>query len=253
MQPIIHKDEITIGDIKMIIIKIGGAILEHFPQQLLEQMRQLSQTNKLVVVYGAGIEINQAIAKQRLETKRVDGLRVTSLAVLHLAKKLIETEVEPHLQAELVQAGIKVGHCTSAVVAQCLDETTYGLVGKISSVKIKQIDHFFKTKDVLLVGPIVSDGQGGYLNVNADDVAMALSVVLDAEQLNFVTDVAGVMDEQGQVIPKISKSDISLLAEKGVISNGMKVKLQSALKVWESKHIAINIGNSLKKEGTILI
>lgn len=234
----------------VILIKIGGDMARHMPQSLLWQLGALARHHQLIIVHGAGSDITDAVAAAGITTQRVDGLRVTPAAVLSIAREIIAEQVQPNIQHQLVAADIHAAVLHGGVTATQLDATKYGLVGAVAGISERALQAQLADTGALLIGPLLPDSNGQLLNVNADDVAMALARELGVQQLHFVTDVPGVLDAHGAVVSEMTPMTVQQLTASHVIKGGMTVKLQAGLAV-AAHGTKVTIG-SLYGAGTVL-
>ncbi|WP_127849218.1 acetylglutamate kinase [Lacticaseibacillus hulanensis] len=215
----------------IVLIKIGGETARKMPQSLLWQLGALARQHQLIIVHGAGSDITEAAVAAGITTRRVDGLRVTPPAVLKIAQKIINQQVQPNLCAQLATLGIHPHVLDGGVTATQLNAAKYGLVGAVGAISCTALQSQLAETGALLIGPLLPSSDGQLLNVNADDVAMALARKLGVQQLHFVTDVPGVLDDQGAVVKQLTPVKMQTLTANHVISGGMTVKLRAGLAV----------------------
>ncbi len=218
----------------VILIKIGGDMARKMPQSLLWQLGALARHHQLIIVHGAGSDITNAVAAAGITTTRVDGLRVTPPEVLHIAREIITQQVQPHVCEQLATAEIHPIILAQGLTAHLLNEAKYGLVGEVAQIDVAVLEQQLCATGALLIGPLVPDAEGQLLNVNADDVAMALAHALGVAQLHFVTDVPGVLDGHGEVVTELTPMKMQALTATHIIQGGMSVKLRAGLAVAAS-------------------
>lgn len=233
-----------------ILIKIGGDTAKHLPQSLLWQLNALARHHQLIIVHGAGSDITAAVAAAGITTERIDGLRVTPKPVLDIAREIITTQVQPSIIAQLAAIDLAVMPLQTGIVARELNQAKYGYVGAVAEINLTALSNQLAQTGILLIGPLLPNTAGQLLNVNADDVAMALARKLGVAKLHFVTDVQGVLDGAGQVVPELSPDYIQGLTAAHVINGGMSVKLKAGLQVAQ-RGVHVTIG-SLYGGGTEL-
>ena len=196
---------------------------------MLWQLGALARQHQLIIVHGAGSEITAAAATAGIATQRIDGLRVTPPEVLTIAQQVLRQTVQPAMKAQLAQADIHATVLQDGVTASLLDEAKYGRVGRVTTIDGDALQAQLNQTGALLIGPLLPDALGALLNVNADDVAMALANQLGVSALHFVTDVPGVLDGSGHLLAKLTPAQMQALTSTHVIQGGMTVKLRAGL------------------------
>ena len=129
--------------------------------------------------------------------------------------------------------------------AEPRDAETFGLVGKIPSVNPDILHALLREKNLPIISPVsrCSDASlSDALNVNGDDAAAAIAIALNAEELLFISDVAGVREASGELLGKIDSDRTRGLIESGTAAGGMAAKLESALFAIEGGVTKVRIG-----------
>ena len=196
------------------VLKVGGAVVA--PIEYVKALRE--QGTDVVIVHGGGRQISAACRAHGLEPEFADGQRVTTEAVLDVVEEVLELE-NTNLVATLRQAGVEAAGVVGALAATPVNHDRLGLVGTVESVDSDAIFALLVRGIVPVVNPFAG------LNVNADVAAAAVAVALAAEELTFLSDVPGVLDQQGDVIGEISAAEIAALVDGGTIVGGMVPKL----------------------------
>ena len=244
MQAVIDKARVLIEALpyisqfrgKAFVVKIGGAALEDLAlrQRFVEDIILLSWVGiRVVVVHGGGKQISAMLDRLGIEPRFVDGLRVTDQATL----EVVEMVLGGSLNKELVRlvnrgGGRAVGLCGKdgrlAVARRRGGSPDLGLVGDITHIDRTVLDHLFP-EFIPVIAPLAVTSQGETLNVNADTFAAHLAMAVDAEKLILLTDVSGVNDEGGALIPTLTAHDAQTGIESSVIRGGMIPKVENAL------------------------
>jgi acetylglutamate kinase len=223
------------------VIKIGGSTLGS-QDTTLDDLVSLQQRGvATVVVHGGGEVITSWLAKQGVATRFVRGLRVTEPESLAVATAVLAGLVNKELVADI---GSKGGRAIgiSGVDGRLLEARTrdpeLGYVGEITKVNLGLVNTLLEAGYIPVVAPIaifeVSPHEGPLLlNVNADTVAGELAAELKAQLLIFLTDVAGVMDVQGNVLPHLSTEQASALVADGAASGGMIPKIEACIRALD--------------------
>jgi acetylglutamate kinase len=229
---------------KIFIIKAGGAVFsdEISTRGLIEQVAILHQVGiKTILVHGGGPQLDSLQAAMGLETRMVNGRRVTdqkSIDVTAMALNgLINTRILAICRAldieaiglSGVDAGLIRAHKRPPVpIAQGSAETVdYGFVGDIDSVNSGVLEKLLESGLMPVVSPLSADSNGTLLNINADTVAAAIGGALSAEKLVLCTGAPGILeraDEPGSVISYTDIMGLKRLRDQGSLRDGMLPK-----------------------------
>ena len=224
------------------VLKLGGELLEQ-PQDLervAKAIAALSKRTALVVVHGGGKEIDAALAVAGIPKRQVDGLRVTDAPTLEVVVSVLAGAINTRLVAAVRRAGARpVGltgaDATVATVKRAAPVKTVagelvdlGLVGApIANGRPQLLADLLAGGYVPIVACVGSTRDGRLMNVNADTLASHLAAALRARRLVIAGSTAGVLDEQGQTIPRISEREAARLIKAGTANKGMVAKLQA--------------------------
>jgi acetylglutamate kinase len=115
-----------------------------------------------------------------------------------------------------------------------LRDERLGLVGEVEAVNLKPIASLVEQGYVVVIAPLAAGPDSSPLNVNADTVAGEVARALSAEKFVLFTDVPGVLDASGAVVPTLSRSQIEGLLDDGTIRGGMIPKIQACLRALEA-------------------
>jgi acetylglutamate kinase len=216
-------------------VKLGGSILEDagVRRSILGEIAGLCREgHETILVHGGGKSLSRRLDQLGIASRFVDGLRVTDAETLAVALMVLAGEVNKRLVAELVSMGTaEVGMCGvdgSSVSCQPVSEK-YGFVGRPESVNRAFFDLLLEARLTPVVSSIAVADDAGLYNVNADQMAAACAGATDCSALVFLTDVAGLKDAAGQVVPEIGAGGIRELRASGVITGGMLPKAGSCL------------------------
>lgn len=217
-----------------ILIKLGGTLLDSAEARasMAAQLGDAFAANReLVVVHGGGKQMTRFLAERNVESTFVDGLRVTTDEVLDAVLKVFAGSVNHQLVASLVSAGVPAVGLTGIDANLCQAEELRPELGHVGKPVHSNpaILHTLNTGGFLPVVACVGGGRGGRIfNVNADQMAVSCAAGFGADKLYFLTDVEGVKDSGGQVIPALTPEQSRLLIADGVASGGMQAKLNAA-------------------------
>ncbi len=217
---------------EVIVVKIGGRASQQLSQSFMEQLLAWHQAHKqLVLVHGGGFAITQALEEAGIATQKVDGQRVTEKDQLPLIESALLDKVGVAIKNNLRQVGLPVIQLGSdleqVVAASFLDQDRYGYVGKVDKIEREWLDHLLGLGNIPLLASLGYSAHGQLLNINADYLATAVAVALQAEELILMTDVPGVLID-GRVVSKLTSKDLEQLKASGQITGGMIPKLESA-------------------------
>jgi acetylglutamate kinase len=226
-----------------IVIKFAGALLEDevTMRELAGHVATLArQGHEILVIHGGGRAFTATLKRMGIESKFVSGLRVTDDETRDAAVMVFGGLLNKRLSAAITAEGQPaVG--ISAADAACFTaaplvhddvEGGLGFVGYLTGVKISFLESLWREK-LLPVAACLGQGADGHLyNINADHMAAACAEFIGADHLIYLTDVAGVLHGE-KVISAISCEQIQSLANSGVVSGGMVLKLEAAKRALE--------------------
>jgi|SRR5438309_6507856 len=224
------------GDV--VIVKLGGSSLEEAKKTVLEDVVLLRYIGmKPVVVHGGGPEISAMQQRLGIESRFVDGLRVTDERSMEVVKMVLTGKVNPELVSALNTLGAQAvgisgedGPCILARPYSGSNGEDLGLVGEVAQVNDEPLMALLDRSYIPVVASIGLGYDGRSYSVNADSVAAELAVALRARKLILLTDVEGVKDSSGRLINEIVAHDVADHLAKGTISGGMIPKVKAALR-----------------------
>jgi len=250
------------------IVKVGGAVVEDEAQlaQLLENFRAIEGAK--VLVHGGGRRATKVAAQLGIETKMVDGRRITDAAMLEVVTMVYGGLVNKHVVAALQSLGVDaIGLCGAdgdiirSEKRPLKNGIDYGFVGDVKKADGAKIARFIEAGLVPVIAPLTHDGQGNILNTNADtmasETAKALAELYDVT-LIFSFEKKGVLsnpDDDDSVIPVITHEDFERYKADGTISGGMLPKIENALGAVDAgvKQVIITLATALDgQSGTVI-
>ncbi len=219
-----------------VVIKVGGAALEDK-----STMRKCAQAivelardgHRIAVVHGGGAALTRTLKLLGKTSDFVNGLRITDAETRDIALMVLAGIVNKNLVAAIVAAGNSaVGLCGGDGMAfRARKKSTpgcdLGFVGEICSVEPRWLEAIWAARGIPVLSSMALGSDSEYYNVNADEMASACAVACHADSLIFLTDVAGVKDAGGAVIPWLHTNDVAALVEHSVIAGGMLPKLEA--------------------------
>jgi acetylglutamate kinase len=233
---------------KTIVIKYGGnamvdETLKHgFARDIV--LMKLVGMNP-IVVHGGGPQIGAVLTELGIESKFVDGMRVTDSKTMDVVQMVLGGLVNQDIVSLINQCGGKAlgltGKDTNLIRArkmlierpspdlQVPEIVDIGHVGEVKSINREVLDVVLASDIIPVIAPIgVGDNNETY-NINADLVAGKLAEELDAEKLILLTDVSGLTDNDGKLLSGLDAAEVDLLIENGTITGGMLPKIRCAL------------------------
>jgi len=199
-----------------LVAKLGGNALALLPDAL-----AAADGRPLVLVHGGGAQITALMAERGIPARFVDGRRFTDLPTLACARVAL-ADVSDGLIAALREVGREAQAFRQGELLQCTRRVDLGLVGEPATIDSEAIRAAWGADRIPLIAPIGRDlDTPRLLNVNADDVAAAIAIAIAADELAFLSDVPGVLDDAGAVLPTISAS------APPTVTGGMLPKLEA--------------------------
>ncbi len=200
-----------------------------------------------VVVHGGGPQIGSLLERLNIESRFVDGMRVTDSETMDVVEMVLGGLVNQEIVAMLNRNGGQAvgitGKDGNLIRARKLlkqkngdgddgddgEMLDIGQVGTVESVNTDVLEMIGHSDFIPVIAPIGVDGQGATYNINADTVAGEIAKVLGAEKLMLLTNTAGVLDRSGQVLTGLSTAEVEALIDDGTIHGGMLPKITCAL------------------------
>ena len=253
---------------KLTIVKVGGAVVEDEAQltQLLKDFAAIEGAK--ILVHGGGRRATKVAAALGIETKMVDGRRITDAEMLEVVTMVYGGLVNKHVVASLQALGVDaIGLCGAdgdiirSVKRPLKNGIDYGFVGDVKKADGEKIAHFIGKNLVPVIAPLTHDGQGNILNTNADtmasEVAKAMAELYDVT-LIFSFEKKGVLsnpEDDESVIPVITRPDFEQYKADGTISGGMLPKIENALAAVEAgvSQVIITLASAIDgQHGTVI-
>ncbi len=198
-----------------------------------------------MVVHGGGPQIGAMLERLKIKSEFVDGLRVTDKETASIVEMVLSGSINKQIVSAINAAGGFAvglsGKDANLVGAKKLRRTKrdpdsnierildLGLVGEPEEISTRILDALRETDMIPVIAPIGAGPGGMTLNINADTVAGAIAAALDARRLLMLTDVVGVLDGKGALIPELSVDEARALIDDGTIQGGMIPKIETCL------------------------
>ena len=250
MEALIKKAQILIDALpymqkfsgKTVVVKYGGnaMINEDLKNSVIEDIILLKFIGlNPVVVHGGGPDISKALSEKGVQSKFINGLRVTDEDTVKVAQEVLIGKTNKEIVALINKHGGRAVGLSGidASLIECEKQKTVvdgkevdiGFVGKITKVNTEVLDHLYKDQWIPVIAPIGTDSEGNSYNVNADTVAAAVAAAVEAEKLILLTDVEGIKDKNGEVIYETDPNGIDEMIADGTINGGMIPKVQGCV------------------------
>ena len=219
-----------------IVIKIGGAALEDAPtlRKCARAIAELAQDgHRVAVVHGGGSALTRVLKQLGKQSEFIGGLRVTDAETRDVALMVLGGIVNKKLVAAIQAAGMPaVGFCGGDGMSfrarrKHIRGNDLGFVGEICFAEPCWIEALWQQGGIPVLASLALGADGEYYNVNADEMAAACAAACHANALIFLTDVPGVKDAEGTVIPWLSTKQAQDMVDESIVSGGMLPKLEA--------------------------
>ena len=224
---------------KAIVIKIGGATFGSHDTTLEDMVHLQQQGKSLVVVHGGANVVTKWLSRQNVPTKFYRGERVTDEAALEMVTAVLGGLVNKELVAAINGLGgraVGISGVDGALIQSKIRNKEMGYVGDVVKVNTALLEVLLQAGFVPIIAPVSLFAVDKpvdappMLNLNGDTVAGEIAAAIGAERLIFLTDVAGICDESGKLIRKLSPDEAEALMASGVASGGMIPKIKACLR-----------------------
>jgi acetylglutamate kinase len=235
---------------RTVVVKYGGHAMgdAELSRQFAADIVQLKLTGiNPIVVHGGGPQIGRMLERLQIKSSFEDGLRVTDAATVEVVEMVLAGSINKGVVGDIQRAGGRAvgisGKDGNLCVARKLTRTRrdpdsnieravdLGFVGEPERIDPQVLETILRSDAIPVVAPIGVSEKGETFNINADTFAGAIAVAVQAKRLLLLTDVAGVLDSDGELIGELRLADIEPLVSKGVISGGMIPKVESCAAV----------------------
>ena len=224
----------------VVVIKLGGhamtskTLLDSFARDIV--LIKHCGVNP-IIVHGGGPMINSFLSDLKIESKFLNGKRITDEKTMEVVEMVLSGNVNKSIvNAVNKQGGKGVGLSgKDANLIQCEQEDpNLGFVGKIKKVNPDVIRSFIKSDFIPIIAPIGYGDSGESFNINGDTAAGGLAASLNADRLLLLTDVEGVKSKEGILVPQLNSDEARRLMDLEVITGGMIPKVNTSLKAIEN-------------------
>ena len=244
----------------LVVIKVGGKIVEEDAtlQRLLDSFAAIPGYK--VLVHGGGRSATKMASQLGIETKMVNGRRITDAEMLKVVTMVYGGLVNKNIVAGLQARGINALGLTGADLNVLLSdkrpvkEVDYGFVGDVKQANVKHLASLIHQGVVPVMAPLTHDGEGNMLNTNADTIASEVAKSLVGHYdvtLRYQFEKRGVLrdaDDPESLIEHITPQSFGQLKKEGVVVGGMIPKIENALKAVEKGVARVFIGETMISE-----
>jgi len=221
-----------------IVIKYGGSAQtsSDLKEQFAEDIILLHIIGiKPIVVHGGGNSITKLLDDLGIDTKFVDGQRVTTKEVMRIAEMVLSGEINKEIVSLLNNHGVEAigisGKDANFLEARAKDFDNFGYTGIIEAVNTTIVDKIIDNGFVPVIAPIASSSTIGHpgFNINADLAASQIAIAMEARKVLFLTDTKGVLDRDMNLFANLSIEQTEALKENGTINGGMVPKVDACI------------------------
>lgn len=229
-----------------IVIKYGGSaqITPELKESFALDLVLLYMVGiKPIVIHGGGKRINEMLERLHIESVFKNGYRITSKECMNVVEMVLSGEINKELSAFLNLHGAKAvglsGKDGLMLQAKKKDNGAFGYTGEITKVQSELLHKLMDDGFIPVIAPIAVDIEQDKqenlgLNINADIAACEIAKALNAQKVIFLTDTAGVLDKQKNLLSSLNPEGITQLKKEGTISGGMIPKLEACVECVES-------------------
>jgi acetylglutamate kinase len=221
-----------------IVIKYGGSAQtsNHLKEQFAQDIVLLHLVGmKPIVVHGGGKSINNLLSDLGVETKFVDGQRVTTKEVMRIVEMVLSGEINKEIVSLLDNHGSKAigisGKDGGFLKGMPKDFENFGYTGNIEHINPEIVNNIIEDGAIPVIAPIAGSSTIGHpgFNINADLAASKIAVAMEARKVLFLTDTPGVLDKEMQLITNLSIEKTEALKKDGTIQGGMVPKVDACI------------------------
>jgi acetylglutamate kinase len=233
---------------KTVVVKYGGHAMgnDELALQFAADIVLLKQVGMHpIVVHGGGPQIGRMLERLAIKSEFVDGLRVTDKETVEIVEMVLSGAINKGIVAAINAAGGRAiglsGKDGGLIQARQLRRTKIdpdsniekvldlGFVGEPVKVEGDMLHRLVVQDLIRVVAPIGAGANGETFNINADTAAGAVAAAVDASRFLLLTDVAGVLDKEGRLMPELTVAEAQALIADGTISGGMIPKIETCI------------------------
>lgn len=245
---------------RTIVIKFGGHAMgsPELTREFANDVVLLKQFGiRPVIVHGGGPQIGRMLERLNIKSEFVDGLRVSDIETVEIAEMVLSGGINKGLVQAINAAGGRAvgisGKDAELIVAKKMREDL-GFAGEPVETNVEVLDVLAAADPgfIPVVSPISAGVEAGSYNVNADTAAGVLAAALGASRLMLLTDIEGVMDDDGNLLTRLNTEDARNLISKGTAKGGMIPKLETCIQAIEGGVDAVVILDGRRAHGLLV-
>ena len=227
-----YKDEI-------IVIKYGGNVLidRNIFNNFIEDINVLNKLGlSIVVVHGGGPRIERELKKESIQSKFINGLRVTDKNVINIVENVL-IDFNNDIVSSLNKKGSKavsVNTRVNNIINVIPDKPELGFVGVPQKIDLNTIKNIISQKQIPIVAPLGLGDDNQTYNINGDTAASAIAKKLKSRRLLLMTNVEGVYDDRKKLISEIKPFDMENLVKLKIVQGGMLPKIKNCIDAVEN-------------------
>ena len=217
-----------------IVIKCGGRVLldQKLLSSLIEDVIILKKLGLTpILVHGGGLGIKKKLEEQNIESKFINGLRVTNEKMINIVENVM-TEFNKEIIDQLEKKTCKAKSITikkNNIIYVEQENQELGFVGKPKRIDVKLLKQIIKDNFIPVIIPMGQDEKGQAYNINADTAAGAIARSIKSRRLMLLTDIDGVLDSNNKLISEINTMDAKNLINDETIHGGMIPKIKTCI------------------------
>jgi acetylglutamate kinase len=252
---------------KTLVIKYGGSIMDNVLAQdaFIEDLLLLTKLGiHIVIVHGGGPEISKWLKKTGIESRFINGLRVTDSDTMEIVEMVLSGNVNKKLSSNISRKGLNTLGISGKDSNLIQVEKKYlyendqkidiGFVGEITTINHEILLKLIENSIIPVISPIGADVEGHSYNINADSAAAYVSGSLKAEKLLIMTDIDGVytdIKDPSTLLPSITVDEIKRYSENGIITGGMLPKLECCINALVQGTHSVHLIDGTKKHSLL--
>ena len=224
---------------ELIVIKYGGNVLidRNIFNNFIEDISVLNKLGlSIIVVHGGGPRIERKLKEENIQTKFINGLRVTDKKVISIVEDVLidfNKDIVDSLKKKGSEA-VTITSKTNNVINVVPDNKELGFVGIPDSINIEFIKDIINKKQIPVIAPLGIDKNKNTYNINGDTAASAIAKKLRSRRLLLMTNVEGVYDDRKTLISEIKPFDIENLVKLKIVQGGMIPKIKNCIDAVEN-------------------
>ncbi|MCZ6586481.1 MAG: acetylglutamate kinase [Alphaproteobacteria bacterium] len=238
---------------KTFVIKYGGHAMgdDKLAASFARDVVLLKQVGiNPVVVHGGGPQIGTMLERLKIKSEFVDGLRVTDRDTVEIVEMVLSGSINKAIAAAITAAGGRAvgisGKDGNLITARKVRRTRIesdsniekildlGFVGEPTEIDPQLLEDLAHSDLIPVIAPLGTGSDGETYNINADTAAGAIAGAIKAARLLMLTDVSGVLDKDGKLIPDMSVDEARIYIDEGTITGGMIPKVETCLRAIQA-------------------